>query len=344
MPRHDHTQPCSCCFCAGGNGGGQGGSTRTYYLWEHSNEDFTRESTCPHCSESVFFVRHNGGSVWFDHLGPPWPKHGCFYEDGYGSQLRKLLIEKSQVSKVTFGVVLESETIRRGSLCRMAIRCSTVKTIDTNFQTSADVSKLTGQLVIVEYQSNDSISVYFLSQPKQPEIQNDITNNTQINDKPIMPTVALKAIHKERFALIETARLSAIPTVQRSCNTKDGVTQLKNYYKLLVIDPLNQHSLSANLDALWRGHMRATKEYYSFCWEVFGAYLYHTPIEVSNSRSLYNANLIYDYTKGAIAKSFGFIDLIWWGTPSLDSIHEGAGDDILRENAICEERTNFEFH
>lgn len=33
---------------------------------------------CRRCSEIVYFVRHNGGTVWFDELGPPWPKHPCF--------------------------------------------------------------------------------------------------------------------------------------------------------------------------------------------------------------------------------------------------------------------------
>lgn len=33
---------------------------------------------CPECGEEIFFVRYNGGSVWFDELGAPWPKHPCF--------------------------------------------------------------------------------------------------------------------------------------------------------------------------------------------------------------------------------------------------------------------------
>jgi len=33
---------------------------------------------CPKCNEPVFFLRHNGGSVWIDPpLGPPWYKHPC---------------------------------------------------------------------------------------------------------------------------------------------------------------------------------------------------------------------------------------------------------------------------
>lgn len=36
-------------------------------------------TSCPECGEEVFYIRHNGGSVWIDPpLGPPWYKHGCF--------------------------------------------------------------------------------------------------------------------------------------------------------------------------------------------------------------------------------------------------------------------------
>ena len=44
--------------------------------------DFCRPTKCPSCGEAVFFVRHNGGSVWFDGLGSPWPIHGCFQDGG----------------------------------------------------------------------------------------------------------------------------------------------------------------------------------------------------------------------------------------------------------------------
>src|SRR5260370_36033739 len=48
------------------------------FRWRHYEEDFCRPTRCPNCGASVFFVRHNGGSVWFDSLGKPWPKHACF--------------------------------------------------------------------------------------------------------------------------------------------------------------------------------------------------------------------------------------------------------------------------
>jgi hypothetical protein len=40
--------------------------------------DLSCPTTCPKCGAAVYFVRHNGGSVWLDELGWPWPKHGCF--------------------------------------------------------------------------------------------------------------------------------------------------------------------------------------------------------------------------------------------------------------------------
>ena len=42
-----------------------------------------RLSACPICGRDAYFVRSNGGAVWFDPpLGPPWPKHGCFDTTG----------------------------------------------------------------------------------------------------------------------------------------------------------------------------------------------------------------------------------------------------------------------
>ena len=43
-----------------------------------SYQDITKKTSCPICKEDVYFIRHNGGSVYVDDLGWPWPKHGCF--------------------------------------------------------------------------------------------------------------------------------------------------------------------------------------------------------------------------------------------------------------------------
>jgi hypothetical protein len=58
--------------------------------WSESHDDFCRPSKCPYCQEPVFFIRHNGGSVWVDELEWPWPKHGCFDASSADDGLRGL--------------------------------------------------------------------------------------------------------------------------------------------------------------------------------------------------------------------------------------------------------------
>ena len=49
---------------------------------EHSGRpDACHQTSCPVCGATVYFVRHNGGMVWFDELGQPWDKHGCFVKN-----------------------------------------------------------------------------------------------------------------------------------------------------------------------------------------------------------------------------------------------------------------------
>lgn len=46
--------------------------------WSHASSHTTPNARCPMCQNKVFFYRSpNGGAVFFDELGPPWPKHPC---------------------------------------------------------------------------------------------------------------------------------------------------------------------------------------------------------------------------------------------------------------------------
>jgi hypothetical protein len=56
--------------------GGSGGVSGRSQSWKY--RECCVPSRCPKCRHDVFFVRHNGGAVWFDELGWPWPKHACF--------------------------------------------------------------------------------------------------------------------------------------------------------------------------------------------------------------------------------------------------------------------------
>lgn len=88
------------CNCGWGGDTGGGGYSGIYAkriadgrLW--SNLDLTYDSftipnaSCPVCGDPVFFYQSPyGGRVFFDELGPPWPKHPCTDTGTSGSARR----------------------------------------------------------------------------------------------------------------------------------------------------------------------------------------------------------------------------------------------------------------
>lgn len=76
-----------------------------YRISQYTSEDMCRRTLCPMCGQSVFFVRHNGGSVWFDELGYPWPKHACFNND-LPLGFRKMQDTKQISTQTRFGLIL----------------------------------------------------------------------------------------------------------------------------------------------------------------------------------------------------------------------------------------------
>ncbi|MCK0506323.1 hypothetical protein [Aromatoleum anaerobium] len=64
-------------WCQGDRGVG-GRTTVEFTPPERRFEDVCRARKCPQCQRPVYFFTHNGGSVWVDELGWPWPKHACF--------------------------------------------------------------------------------------------------------------------------------------------------------------------------------------------------------------------------------------------------------------------------
>jgi hypothetical protein len=78
---HNHYASCTCGWCLKRRGGQSGvlyagGGTRAAF---RTFESFTiPNAACPVCGSSVFFYQSpTGGRVFFDELGPPWPKHPC---------------------------------------------------------------------------------------------------------------------------------------------------------------------------------------------------------------------------------------------------------------------------
>lgn len=80
------------------------------------------KTKCPECHQPVYFLRHNGGSVWLDDIPWPWPKHSCFQDHDEPlpenwlkpllpdspSELVRLLLHKGGRNKVSVYPVLPS--------------------------------------------------------------------------------------------------------------------------------------------------------------------------------------------------------------------------------------------
>lgn len=87
MTGHNHYPDCVCGWCAGGwnNHGSvvrpinQRASPPVWPGLQATLASFTvPNACCPACNASVFFYTSPfGGRVFFDELGPPWPKHPC---------------------------------------------------------------------------------------------------------------------------------------------------------------------------------------------------------------------------------------------------------------------------
>lgn len=79
MPCNAHGHPPSCNCGWGGvfhapTGAGEYGAG----YWSREGSHTIPNASCPVCRASVFFYRSpDNGRVYFDSLGPPWPKHPC---------------------------------------------------------------------------------------------------------------------------------------------------------------------------------------------------------------------------------------------------------------------------
>lgn len=140
----NHSRSCGCGF---------GGDTSDHQsplperTWRHADE-ICWLTKCPICGQNVFFVRHNGGSVWFDDLGYPWPKHGCF-EDGPTEVAlrRELNAAFPKGMRGVLGVVIAADRPKRRGKEHIVIHCHDKSFVD--YYAPAGEGLPLGQLVVV---------------------------------------------------------------------------------------------------------------------------------------------------------------------------------------------------
>ncbi|AUO22873.1 hypothetical protein C0058_13120 [Pseudomonas sp. NC02] len=123
---------------------------------DYSGYTISLESTCfcthcPICRSEVYFIRHNGGSVWIDPpLGPPWFKHACFEPD---SNIKSTLLSASEnhyhpTQNEIIGVVKASHVDNLKAYTRLTIE--TGKLDNINLKVKNNAGFLLGKLCVYE--------------------------------------------------------------------------------------------------------------------------------------------------------------------------------------------------
>ncbi len=118
--------------------------------------------------------------MWFDELGPPWPKHACFEDDHSADRLRTALTAGTETpARRVFGVVSETEVVQPGESGRIVVSCSDGSLVEKILNSDWDMVSVTGALVIVirlEDQTTEFelrlVSTKIELIPKKPNNQN----------------------------------------------------------------------------------------------------------------------------------------------------------------------------
>lgn len=168
----NHPSWCRCGF--GGEGYLGGGnhfgtsdlfSYRTSHRWQNG-DNFCRPAKCPMCGGKCYFIRHNGGSVWIEKLGWPWPKHPCFENQFREDASLQLLLKLPPTDEMPVpGIILQASLDKTKTLVHLEVQCEAGETVSIEFKfgevpnnllagTGADlIEDLAGSLVLVFRQS-----------------------------------------------------------------------------------------------------------------------------------------------------------------------------------------------
>jgi hypothetical protein len=93
-------------------------------------------------------VRHNGGSVSFDQLGVPWPKHGCFINRVDQSHVDSVTVSTKKWKGSRVGVVVSARPGRELGISRIRVEDVSGEQRWFRFRSKRDWRELVGELVV----------------------------------------------------------------------------------------------------------------------------------------------------------------------------------------------------
>lgn len=86
-----HAPDCDCGW--GGEFYGNEGFRYSLRHWQKTESHTNPNARCPNCGAKVYFYRSpDGGSVFFEELGSPWPKHECVHASQSQSKTSATLV------------------------------------------------------------------------------------------------------------------------------------------------------------------------------------------------------------------------------------------------------------
>jgi hypothetical protein len=145
------------------------------YQAEYTYKDFCCPTKCPECGEEVYFIRHNGGVVWVDELGWPWPKHPCMDDSSGWKDLN--IIGRADLENKTYGLCIRIKIIENEEAefsTYLAILYSDRK--EKTLLVEGKANRLLGRVVSIGSRKN-SLAVY------SPEsITYTVVNNNVLDD------------------------------------------------------------------------------------------------------------------------------------------------------------------
>lgn len=131
--------------------------------------------------------------------------------------------------------------------------------------------------------------------------------------------INLKPIHIEKITQIDdfdfsktAKKVSEDTGIVDESYLKDGIENLKRYYIVALLDPLNEHAVSETVDPFWHSHILHTKDYMKFCQDIFGQFIHHQPLDKEDKVEFEKVEDLYQYTIGIYEKIFKTLDNRWW--------------------------------
>jgi hypothetical protein len=93
---------------------------------------------------------------------------------------------------------------------------------------------------------------------------------------------------------------------------EQGIENLKRYYVVALLDPLNQHAVSSFVDPFWHTHALFTRDYRDFCLSIYGYFIHHEPLDPDDAAQVEHVRRLYDYTLDVYHRIFLDVDVAWW--------------------------------